>query len=95
MSNYELIYIVNPEISDNDLSNVQAKINSIVAKIGGTVVNVNNWGRKKLAYPIKKFGEGNYIFTQIEMKSSATKELEANLKLANEVLRHLLIKAGA
>lgn len=94
MSSYELIYIVNPEINDNDLPNVLTRISDLVTKIGGTVVNVNQWGRKKLAYPIKKFSEGNYIFAQVEMRSSAIKELEANLKLSNEVLRHLLIKAN-
>lgn len=95
MSSYELIYIVSPEISDDDLPNVLTKMSDIVAKIGGNIVNVNQWGRKKLAYPIKKFGEGNYVLTQIEMKSSAARELESNLKLSNEVLRHLLIKANA
>jgi len=95
VSSYELVYIVNPKVSDEDLPSVLNRVSEFVVKIGGSVIEVVQWGRKRLAYPIKKFGEGNYVFAKIEMKPAATKELEASLKLSNEVIRHLLIRSEA
>ena len=94
MASYELIYIVSPGITDEALPNILSKVNDSVAKTGGNVTEVTQWGRKKLAYPIKKFREGNYIFARLEMKPAATKDIEANLKLSNEVIRHLLIRSN-
>lgn len=95
MPSYELVYIVNPQVNDDDLPNILGKVNEYVTKIGGSVTEVAQWGRKRLAYPINKFGEGNYILARIEMKPEAARELESNLKLSNEVIRHLLIRSEA
>jgi small subunit ribosomal protein S6 len=95
VSSYELVCIVSPEVTDEELPSVLNKVSEFVSKIGGSVTEVVQWGRKKLAYPVKKFGEGNYILAKLEMKPASTKELEANLKLSNEVIRHLLIRLNA
>jgi small subunit ribosomal protein S6 len=95
VSNYELVYIVSPKITDQELPNVVSKVSDSVGKIGGSVTEVVQWGRKKLAYPVKKFEEGNYVLAKIEMKPEATKELEASLKLSSEVIRHLIIRLNA
>lgn len=94
MSNYEVVYIISPEVTDEDVPNTIDKISELVSKSGGNVTEVSQWGRRKLAYPIKRFTEGNYVLAQLELKPSLTKELEANLRLSNDVLRHLLIKLG-
>jgi small subunit ribosomal protein S6 len=93
--NYELVYIIDPVVTDEALSNVLGKVNEYVTKTGGTVNEVVQWGRKKMAYPIKKCKEGNYKLARIDLKPSAIRELEASLKLSNEVIRHLLIRANA
>ncbi len=95
MASYELVYIVSPEVTDEALPNVLKKVNEFVAKIGGSVSEVTQWGRKRLAYPIQKFGEGNYVLARLEIKTAATKELDASLKLSNEIIRHLLIRLNA
>ena len=95
MPSYELVYVVNPQVTDEELPNILKKVSESVTKIGGTVTEEVQWGRKRLAYPIKKFGEGSYVLARIEMKPAATRELEANLKLSNEVIRHLLIRSEA
>ncbi len=92
MSNYELVYIVSPKVTDEELPGVLTKVSDFVGKIGGSVTEVVKWGRKRLAYPVKKFGEGNYVLAKIEMKPEATKELEASLKMSGEIIRHLLIR---
>jgi len=92
VANYELVYIVSPLVTEENLSNVLGKVSEYVTKTGGSVSEVVQWGRKKLAYPIKKCIEGNYVLARIELKPAAIKELETSLKLSNEVIRHLLIR---
>ena len=94
MRDYELIFIVNPEVDDEEVVTVVDKVGNFVSEKGGSVVEVNQWGRKKLAYPIERFEEGNYIFVRLKLEPMVTKELEENLRLSEKVLRHLLIKAG-
>jgi small subunit ribosomal protein S6 len=94
VANYELVYIISPVVTEGDLPNVLGKVSECVTKAGGSVSEVVQWGRKKLAYPIKKCFEGNYVLARIELKPAAIRELEASLKLSNEVIRHLLIRAN-
>jgi small subunit ribosomal protein S6 len=92
VAGYELIYIVSPEVTDEDLSKLIEKMSQSISKVGGNVVEVNTWGRKRMAYPIKKFAEGNYVFTRLELDPASMKDLEANIRLSDEVIRHLMIK---
>jgi small subunit ribosomal protein S6 len=92
---YELIYIVSPEVSDEELSQVIERMSQSVNSAGGNVVEVKQWGRKRMAYPIRRFSEGNYVFNKIELEPVKVKDIEANLRLSNEVLRHLMVKVRA
>lgn len=94
MPNYELVLIINPEIADEEVPNFINKLSEMIKKIGGTIDEINQWGRKKLAYPIKRCAEGNYLLAKLKLKPASTKELDANLRLSGEVLRHLLIKVA-
>jgi small subunit ribosomal protein S6 len=94
MSNYELVLIVSPEVVDEEMPEFITKLSELVNKVGGSVDEVNQWGRRKLAYPIKRSTEGNYLLTKVKMKPALTKELEANLRLSGKILRHLLIRSG-
>ena len=95
MPSYELVYIVSPEVADEELPDVLDRVDKSVNKIGGSVTEVIQWGRKRLSYPIKKFIEGNYVLARLEMEPASTKELDANLRLYDEILRHLLIRSKA
>ncbi len=92
MPSYELMLIITPEVDDKEVPNVVNKIAELIKKIGGSVNEVNQWGRKRLAYPIRRYTEGNYVLAKLNMKPSLTKELDTNLRLNGEILRHLLIK---
>jgi small subunit ribosomal protein S6 len=94
MSSYELVLIVSPEVVDEEMPEFITKLTELVNKVGGSVDEVNQWGRRKLAYPIKRSTEGNYLLTKVKMKPTMTKELEANLRLSGKVLRHLLVRSG-
>jgi small subunit ribosomal protein S6 len=89
---YELVYIISPEITDESLESKIESISQFIAGKDGVVSDVERWGKKKLAYPVKHFLEGNYVLTRFKINPARCKELEANLKISEEILRHLLIK---
>jgi small subunit ribosomal protein S6 len=95
VNNYELIYIVKPEMSEDDLTGFTGKLGDAVKKFDGSIKEVVNWGKKKLAYPIKRCNDGNYFLAKLEMKPASVKQLEASLKMYDEILRILIIKQEA
>jgi len=89
---YELVMILDPELEDEQTSAAVDRMKQFVTVRGGEVSDVNPWGKRRLSYPIKSRTEGNYFITHLRMEPSQTAELEATLRLAEEVLRHLLVK---
>jgi len=94
MRNYELVIVISPEVDGEELPKVVEKVNRFISDRNGIVEETEQWGRKKLAYPIKKFMEGDYILTRFKLEPELVKELEANLRAVEEVLRHLVVKVG-
>lgn len=92
MSSYELVYIVNPDVLEDGLPNVLDKVSDSIAKAGGNVTEVNQWGRKKLSYPIKKYTEGHYVLTRLEMEPGSVNKLDVTLRSSGDIVRHLLVK---
>lgn len=92
MRDYELIVIISPEVTDEEVPITLEKMNQFITDKGGSITEVNQWGRRKLAYPIENFMEGNYVLTQFKMEPKQTAELEASLRLSEEILRHLLVR---
>ena len=93
MREYELTVVFSPEISDEDMVNEIEKVNRLVTEKGGVLNGeVKRWGKRKLAYPIRRFKEGNYVLTQFELGPEQTAELERNLQSSEGILRHLLVK---
>jgi small subunit ribosomal protein S6 len=88
-----LVVIINPEVAEEEVTDAFDRlIRRPVETRGGEVEDVNNWGRRKLAYPIKRQVEGNYVLTQLRLDPQQTKELEQGLLLSEEVIRHLLVR---
>lgn len=94
MRDYELVVIVSPEVSDETLPATLQKLEGFINAKGGSITSVEQWGRRQLAYPIDRFTEGTYVLNQLKLDPSVTKQLEADLFLADEFIRHLLIKVG-
>ncbi len=92
MSNYELVLIISPEVTDEEMPDFIAKVGDLIGKVGGTVDEVNQWGKRQLAYPIKRFAEGNYVLSKVNLKPNVTKDLDASFRLSGKILRHLLVK---
>jgi small subunit ribosomal protein S6 len=94
LRDYELVVILNPEIGDDVVGDSLERLNQSVTSRGGEVVDVNHWGRRRLAYPIKRHFEGNYIVSQIKLDPDQVPDLESSLRISEEVIRHLIVKAG-
>ena len=95
LQDYELVFIVNPEVTDESLENTINGISQFITGKEGVVGDVQRWGKRKLAYPLAHFLEGNYVLAKFKLSARRCKELEGNLKISEEILRHLLIKVGA
>ncbi len=91
-NNYELVFIVHPEVGDDALDPIVNNITSYITGKKGVITEVARWGRKKFAYPIKHVLEGNYVLVRFNLDPSANKELETNLKISEKIIRYLLIK---
>ena len=92
MRDYELVLVISPEIAEEDVPSTIDKVSQFITGRGGTVAGVNRWGRRKLAYPIHRHMEGNYVVTQFQIDPEQIAGLEASLGLAEEVIRHLVVR---
>lgn len=93
MRQYELVVIISPQIADEEMpGTIDRLIRRPVESRGGEVQEIHHWGRRKLAYPIQKHMEGNYVVTQLRLGSQQAKELEQGLHISEEVIRHLLVR---
>lgn len=92
MHEYELIVVMNPEIAEEDVPAAIERVTGAVTTRGGEVAEVQPWGRRKLAYPIDRHTEGNYVLTNIRLDPARAHELEGGFKISDDILRHLLIR---
>ena len=92
MRQYELGFILHPEVEQSDVTQTVDRVGQYVTSGGGEVASVDVWGRRALAYPIRRQNEGTYVFLQVQLEPQAILELERNLKLDEEVLRYLLLR---
>jgi small subunit ribosomal protein S6 len=84
---YETIYVLRPDIDADTADKVQARVNEVVARETGTLMKVEAWGRRKLAYPVAKHRKGVYVYVKYVGKGGLVNELERNLKLLDSVLK--------
>ena len=90
MRNYEVALVADPELDEKSLTELETRITEKIRAIGGTPGKVDRWGRRRLAYPIRKRRDGYYLFLQAQLPESAGVELERDLRLQEPVLRFLL-----
>ncbi|MBN2345093.1 MAG: 30S ribosomal protein S6 [Candidatus Aminicenantes bacterium] len=91
-SRYEIGFIVTPEAGEEEVRKITESVTSTITKAKGVIENLDEWGRKKLAYPIQKHLEGYYVFVQAEVDGSAVAVLERRLKQMEKVLRFITLR---
>jgi len=93
MRPYEITFIVRPDVESDALAVVVDKVKGLVTGGGGQVVEVNSWGRRHLAYPIDKMTEGQYVLVRAQLPAQMLSELERDLRLTEQILRFLVVRA--
>ncbi len=92
MNKYELALIVNAKIEDDDRAAVVERAKEYITRFGGTVTEVEEWGKKRLAYEIQKMREGFYYFIQFDAEAEVPAELEQSVRIMDNVLRFLIVR---
>src|SRR5688500_697530 len=90
LRDYELMVILSPEVGDDVINESLERLTQGVTSRGGEVVDVNHWGRRRLAYPINRHMEGNYVVSQVRMDPADVPVLESTLRISEDVIRHLI-----
>lgn len=92
MNTYESIFIINPNVSDEETAGIIKKMQDVVEKQGGEMLKFEDWGKKKLAYEVNKHKRGHYAFFQFKAAPAAISELERTYKLTDSVVKFLTVK---
>ena len=95
MNKYELSLVVNAKIEDEVRIATFEKVQKYIERFGGTITNVNEVGKKRLAYEIQKMREGYYYFIQFDAAAESPAELESRLRIMDNVLRYLCVRQEA
>ncbi|MFO7288611.1 MAG: 30S ribosomal protein S6 [Bacillota bacterium] len=89
---YELMYITRPDLDEESLKNNREKVQSVITQNGGKILETQDMGKRRLAYPIQRLREGVYTVVQFQSEGDIVKELERNLRLDDNVIRHMVIR---
>ncbi len=95
MNKYELALVVSAKLEDEARDAVVEKAKDYIARFGGTVTNVDDWGKKKLAYEIQKMKEAYYYFIQFDAETTTPPQLEQEMRIMDGVIRYLIVKQEA
>lgn len=91
MRHYETLYIINPDLPDEDIEAVVVKFRGLLEEHGATMITVDDWGRRRLAYEVKKFHKGYYVLFEYGASPEAVAEMERNFKIDDRVIRFLTV----
>src|SRR4051812_8294363 len=89
---YELVYVVSPDATDEQVAELHTQVESITQRMGGQLEKTENWGRRKLAYEIGRHKEGTYVLELINGTGELMKEIDRRLKVLDYVIRHLVVR---
>ena len=89
---YELVYVVSPDATDEQVADLHTQVDTIVQRMGGQIEKSDNWGRRKLAYEIGRHKEGTYVLEVINGDGELMKEIDRRLKVTDLVIRHLVVR---
>ena len=92
MNKYELAVVLSAKLEDDERAAAIEKVQGYITRFGGTVTNVDEWGKRRLAYEIQKMKEGFYYFIQFDADAECPAEIEKRLRIMDNVLRYLCVK---
>ena len=92
MNKYELAVVVSAKIEDDERAAVVDKCKALVERFGGTITEVDEWGKKRLAYEVQKMKEAFYYFIRFEAPATAPAEIESRVRIMDNVIRYLCVR---
>ncbi len=92
MNKYELAVVVSAKIEDDERAATVDKCKALIERFGGQITNVDDWGKKKLAYEIQKMSEAFYYFIQFDAEPTAPAEIESRVRIIDNVIRYLVVR---
>ena len=95
MNKYELALVVNARIEDDARAEAVDKVKALIERFGGVITNVDEWGKKRLAYEIQKMREGYYYFIQFDASSDFPDKIEQRVRIMEPVIRYLCVRQDA
>ena len=96
MKKYETIFILDPDLEETQAQATIEKVKGIITQADGAeLFKIEDWGKRKLAYPIRHLAEGYYVLVKFKSKPALCKQLEANLEISEEVLRYLVVRSDS
>lgn len=94
MREYEVVYIIKPNFEEERYAQIIEKYNALIQNNGGEILKTEPWGKRRLAYEIEKLREGYYVLLRIQGEPELPQELERNFKIADEIMRYLVVRIG-
>jgi len=91
MTNYEVMFIIDPILEDDRKTEAIENVKGIIAEGNGEVGKVDEWGMRKLAYPIRKKSDGYYVVIEFNAAEEFPKELDRRLKISDSIMRHIIV----
>lgn len=92
MRNYELMYIIKPEVEEEKLTALVEKFKGLVEENGAEVTKLDKWGKRRLAYEINHIKEGIYVLMQFKAEAAAAAELDRVMKINDDIIRHMIVR---
>jgi small subunit ribosomal protein S6 len=92
MRHYEIIYIINPNQTDDEFNEIIEKVNNLIVAQKGVIIKTQKWGKQRLAYTVKKFNNGFYVLVDFCADPGVTTELERNLNLDDRIIKYQTVK---
>lgn len=89
---YEILFVADPNLGEPELDALVAQVEGFVTKEGGNVKNVEKWGKKRLAYTVKKHREGHYVLLVVTGGAAIVKEVERRIRVADGIIRHITVR---
>ena len=95
MNKYELAVVVSAKIEDDERTATVDKVKAVIERFGGQITNVDDWGKKRLAYEVQKMKEAFYYFIQFDAEADVPAEIESRVRIMDNVVRYLCVKQEA
>ena len=95
MNKYELCVVLSAKLEDDERTGALEKVQKLITRFGGTIENIDEWGKKKLAYEIQKMKEAYYYFIHFDAEATAPVEIENRIRIMDNVIRYLCVRADA